>query len=878
MSEPLSPKLFVHRLYFLQAQAAGDKLRCRTNPIRHSRPSRSGSLENGVNKNRWSSYAPRVARFEDRHHDASESIANSEPKDTEPKKADKPPSLLEVFETELAKGPSFVNDALEEKTFPDPDISDIPPSTEQSTASAKDMGETLTFVHNAPSSPQPNALLNGVKMISDHLQGLAGVDVEAPQELSQVLENGLRTAAGGFEGLLRGLTGGLQEISDRSQQAAARTRELDTQGIDNTIEDLQNFVVSFTTGLGAPEVNERTNEKTALATDDSLTPASQPIDSSVCESLLDKPRRSPNRSSIGPLQQPQQHAIGVDTDAEAKSAALVNRCESYPETPSKVAPRQKMQPKHTSSSDEEDTTSAPRYHKPGPIHLPQRATLLRPASSVATHAPDVGPGYVNHLRQSQSTQYLNESVESRTTSPPPAATRFPTLAQFEEGQNFTPSPSFPPLPSMEPLIPQRADHPSMGAIASAQPHLVSPYAGSSVSPNAPLRDYQMELMLVEQQHKRQRADQQPTGMITTPQPCPVSHNASPWKLSGHALQDYQMQLMLLEQQNNKQRANHQPTGMIIAPQPCPASHNASSSKSSEHALQDYQLQLKLLEQQNKKRLLMARQEEDTIAHTSRPTIDSSSQCEQNDQSNNVTPATLAVPAGKAPEGSNQGHAQEVCDSSAARLAEPFDPLEVEPSAQPHMTEGVRRNATVAGTNSRHNIPRRRPYSEAYDGVGRLGWESFLGSTHHEGHTSPRKTTANLVRRQEHARKARENDRFHRKQEQLRRSATLNNTTNRSTPMFRQYDDERQDDSTVGATLYKNTARSTPAFRRCDDEHQDDAIVGAINSCVDQLRDLGFGNGDGSSDRLLIYAQAARGDLVEAIDMIDEEQRVYREMS
>lgn len=64
-------------------------------------------------------------------------------------------------------------------------------------------------------------------------------------------------------------------------------------------------------------------------------------------------------------------------------------------------------------------------------------------------------------------------------------------------------------------------------------------------------------------------------------------------------------------------------------------------------------------------------------------------------------------------------------SSAARLAEPFDPLEAEPSVRSHLTEGVRRNATVAGTDSRHNARLRRPYSEAFDGSGRVEWDTFL---------------------------------------------------------------------------------------------------------------------------------------------------------
>lgn len=53
----------------------------------------------------------------------------------------------------------------------------------------------------------------------------------------------------------------------------------------------------------------------------------------------------------------------------------------------------------------------------------------------------------------------------------------------------------------------------------------------------------------------------------------------------------------------------------------------------------------------------------------------------------------------------------------------------------------------------------------------------------------------------------------------------------------------------------------------------------ISDCIKQLKDLGFlKNERGSEERLAMYAQAAGGNLVEAIDMIDEERRAYNERS
>ena len=206
------------------------------------------------------------------------------------------------------------------------------------------------------------------------------------------------------------------------------------------------------------------------------------------------------------------------------------------------------------------------------------------------------------------------------------------------------------------------------------------------------------------------------------------------------------------------------------------------------------------------------------------------------------------------EGSSQSHDPEIgCHShsvlqdgyevkplgrlnSAARLAEPFDPLEAEPSARVHSTEGVRRNATVASTDIRPTR-RRRPYSEAFDGSGRVPWGSFL-------------------------------------QDNVRELGGLCKASN---------DRERR----LGANQQHPTRLSRPETgSRCsplaaagyDDQHHDDSTVGKINDCVERLRDLGFGGQDGdSAGRLLVYAQAADGVLVDAIDLIDEEQRAWQRL-
>lgn len=59
------------------------------------------------------------------------------------------------------------------------------------------------------------------------------------------------------------------------------------------------------------------------------------------------------------------------------------------------------------------------------------------------------------------------------------------------------------------------------------------------------------------------------------------------------------------------------------------------------------------------------------------------------------------------------------------------------------------------------------------------------------------------------------------------------------------------------------------------DHLDAGTVATTQTCVEQLQKLGFGSAaEGGVNRLVVYAQAAGGDLVEAIDMITEEQEAY----
>jgi len=150
------------------------------------------------------------------------------------------------------------------------------------------------------------------------------------------------------------------------------------------------------------------------------------------------------------------------------------------------------------------------------------------------------------------------------------------------------------------------------------------------------------------------------------------------------------------------------------------------------------------------------------------------------------------------------------------------------------TDGLRRSATVAGLNNKYTTSSRRPYSINYDGNGRMPWTDFLTSRPSRAPPSPpasdRATTASSNRMKD-----------------------------------------------LSPCL--SMPGSFPPTKTNTEERPTDSSLLKARNCAKHLQDLGFGDVmDGGPERLMVYAQAAEGDLVNAIDMIDEEQKVYKDLS
>ena len=171
----------------------------------------------------------------------------------------------------------------------------------------------------------------------------------------------------------------------------------------------------------------------------------------------------------------------------------------------------------------------------------------------------------------------------------------------------------------------------------------------------------------------------------------------------------------------------------------------------------------------------------------------------------------------------------------ARLISPFDPLAETAAIHRHqLIDSVHRSNTVAGSSDRWTTRHRRPYSEYFSGNGRVEWESFI-----KGHQGPKppisseKVESNITQFRG-----------------LSRTHTTPSRPSRAT--------DNVDESLVPI-------------------HHDPSTVSAVQSCVEQLKNLGFGGiKDGGIKRLVVYAQAANGDLGDAIDMIVEERKAYGE--
>lgn len=146
---------------------------------------------------------------------------------------------------------------------------------------------------------------------------------------------------------------------------------------------------------------------------------------------------------------------------------------------------------------------------------------------------------------------------------------------------------------------------------------------------------------------------------------------------------------------------------------------------------------------------------------------------------------------------------------------------------------------------------RRPYSENFSGEGRIGWDTFLRQSS--------ETHINNLRVVEPIHCSLTSDRG-----QFLTSGT---------PTISHHSIHNDG---VASEIQRVEITQDSELRNLV-QRGDAACARKVQACVTQLHELGYGSdaAHGGFERLIVYAQAAEGDLIDAIDIIDEEQRVFK---
>ncbi|KAK4693342.1 hypothetical protein P7C71_g4038, partial [Lecanoromycetidae sp. Uapishka_2] len=544
-----------------QAQVAGDKLRLRTNPIRHSRPSRGSVSDHGINKNRWSSYgAARVTRFDERH-DAHESKQQPQSGATEKDEQRKQPSLLEVFESELAKKQSSSDSQrpteglVLEADFVPPEFGTVIDSADPKSVASASVGHL---------PPQPiTPFMDGFKVINEHLQGLTLKSTGPSQELSGVIGKSVRTAFVGFNSFLQSISSGIQEASNMTRQVADRTREFD----GGLLEKAATQLLSVEKDVAAlskevESIGQKTNE-TKESNVGQNTATSKPS----------------SRSDVAD-----------EAPASESTLSEPTKAVSIP-TAKRSMPNGKFEVPMESDDEEYDSPTLPSKNQ-----TTDKATIPLPQP----------------CSQSVETSYAIDAGRSATL--PPMQNRFPTLAQFES-QSF--APSFPPLPSMsmEPLVPQRAKP----RFTCKEPEIQSQPTQIATGSSQMHQNEHLKTVRATTTDELLRKNGINPGYLSATQ-CAAFDQQNP-QIQQKSIQVYAQNLA----NNYKRPALLTSGGIcypqhlgLSTNEGIPSlSHPATTQNQGIHVYppgsavafpQDYQSQLMLLEQQNKRRLHMARGE------------------------------------------------------------------------------------------------------------------------------------------------------------------------------------------------------------------------------------------------------------------------------
>ena len=400
-----------------QAQVAGDRIRCRKSPICQSNTSRLEALGQVVNKTCLPSFnEPRGVYFDELQDAQDQATATFNTAGIGKGLKRGQPSLLEVFEAELAKKTLATNTEKGREVEPFAVKIPVPESANPSSESQD---------HPLPEGPQ--ALIG---LINERLHGITGGKTAFSQDFSAAIEHGVRTAGAAVSGLsacIQTIVRVLQEASTDSRQVVDRNGRVDLQRVDDALhfqgltggptaisrkETTANRAKSTSASRSRSEENGGSSITSWSTSHDRRLEkgmvAAHNGDQTAVESSNDSSRLA---SSPGPI-----HAPALDYLLE-KSAGPQLKLESKP-------------------------TSEPSMCKRPPFHEPVQVPF-------SSHS-----GHRNYPRRSQSTRSLETPHSIQRPNSSALHIHFPPSPQFLR-ESFGAA-SFPALPSMKALVPQKA--------------------------------------------------------------------------------------------------------------------------------------------------------------------------------------------------------------------------------------------------------------------------------------------------------------------------------------------------------------------------------------------------------------------------------------
>lgn len=247
--------------------------------------------------------------------------------------------------------------------------------------------------------------------------------------------------------------------------------------------------------------------------------------------------------------------------------------------------------------------------RPGPTPLPQGNQQVGPPFSSPT--PTMNSATLPNTPHMQHTPHLISTPTPKAVSVDPA--RLAITHQLLRDRGLDPT-QFPPQ-QLHFLAMQPANH-QQKSVEAYSSSIKQSMAAAMNSANKQTDTPSKGMPAGPQGTPQQQPQQAPQGQQGQQQGAPT-----PGQMQAHMQAGIPPGMPDAQAQEFYANNGGRPGGMGAGQQPmqpqqaaAAAQAQAANTSNGNHALQDYQMQLMLLEQQNKKRLLMARQEQDSMAH------------------------------------------------------------------------------------------------------------------------------------------------------------------------------------------------------------------------------------------------------------------------